>query len=288
MERPERYDPEDLEHLMLERGFDELLAEERAFALRHLNDRGEYERMRALLLLVQDHRHTTSGPPEADTAVREHVLHTFRMGHQPTWRIWLNSIGAFLLPEKPAAYWRPALALAVVALVGVALVRLTLPGEPAKVLAEAKPLPAAATDQVPPAQAPAPQPAQATEPTSANGIVDNPMPTEAAAMETSAADDDAALRQSEALRSEPRSAVAVPVPEGLAATTSPAQTLDKEAYAVSESYSDKERPGSSWMQDSIEPTAMGRSKASLSEAAKRRSAATYTEDDLLGLLNAAW
>mgnify|MGYP003380342745 CR=1 FL=1 len=50
MERRERYDPEDIESLLSERSFDELLEEERAYVLRHLTDRNEYETMRGLLL----------------------------------------------------------------------------------------------------------------------------------------------------------------------------------------------------------------------------------------------
>ena len=38
MERREHYDPEDIESLLQERGFDELLEEERAYVLRHLTE----------------------------------------------------------------------------------------------------------------------------------------------------------------------------------------------------------------------------------------------------------
>ena len=60
MERTERYDPEDLEQLMLERSFDELLGEERAFALRHLQGRAEYEQMTLQSLGAKQHeQHST-------------------------------------------------------------------------------------------------------------------------------------------------------------------------------------------------------------------------------------
>lgn len=114
MERPERYDPEDLEHLMLERSFDELLEEERAYALRHLESRAEYERMRALLHHVREDK-STQAPMDADPAVRERVLHAFRAQQRPQWQIWLNSVGGFLLPARPSSYWRPVLALGTVA-----------------------------------------------------------------------------------------------------------------------------------------------------------------------------
>ena len=147
MERPERYDPEDLEHLMLERGFDELLEEERAYALRHLENRAEYERMRALLHHVRDDKRDHA-PMDAAPVVRERVLAAFRVQQRPQWRIWLNSVGGFLLPSRPSMYWRPALALGTVAvLVFAALMTWNAMGtKENKVLAEVKqetPAPAA-------------------------------------------------------------------------------------------------------------------------------------------------
>ncbi len=116
MEPRELYDPEDIEQLLIERAFDELLEEERAFVLRHLSDRTEYERMRALLL----HMHTDEEDApvvDADTSVRAHVLDVFRAQQQPQWRIWLNSIAAFATPREPVNLWRPALAFGALALV---------------------------------------------------------------------------------------------------------------------------------------------------------------------------
>lgn len=137
MERPERYDPEDIEHLMLERPFEELLPEEKAFVLHHLQDAAEYQRMRALLL----HMQAESGQPEpleAGPAVRERVLAAFRDHRQPQWRIWLNSVGGFLVPARPVHYWRPALALGALALLSITSVTLWKAMQPQenKVLAE--------------------------------------------------------------------------------------------------------------------------------------------------------
>ncbi len=121
MEPRELYGPEDIEQLLIERPFDDLLEEERAFVLRHLSDRTEYQRMRALLLRV----HEDDRPAvelDADPAVRDQVMATFRAQQQPQWRIWLNSVGAFLVPREPAQFWKPALAfgtLAVLVSVGV-------------------------------------------------------------------------------------------------------------------------------------------------------------------------
>lgn len=115
MERREQYDPEDIESLLNERSFDELLEEERAYVLRHLTGRDEYEAMRTLLHQVhKDER--DEGPILAPPEVRNHVLNVFRQQQQPQWRVWLNSVGAMLWPKEMSALWRPALALGSVAL----------------------------------------------------------------------------------------------------------------------------------------------------------------------------
>lgn len=121
MERREHYDPEDIEQLLMERGFDELLDEERAYVLRHLSGREEYEAMRSLLMTV--HRtepdHDLLEPEEA---VRDRVVAAFREQQRPGWRVWLNSLGAAILPRDASAMWRPALALGAIALlIGAAL-----------------------------------------------------------------------------------------------------------------------------------------------------------------------
>jgi hypothetical protein len=116
MERRELYEPEDIEQLLIERPYNELLEMERAFVLRHLSGRDEYEAMRALLLKVHDDD-AHMEPIDAEPSVRAHVLDVFRAEQRPQWRIWLNSVHAFLLPKEASAMWRPALALGSVALV---------------------------------------------------------------------------------------------------------------------------------------------------------------------------
>jgi hypothetical protein len=138
MERRELYDPEDIEQLLLERPFDELLDEERAFVLRHLTGRDEYERMRNLLLTVH-YTEREEEVLEAEPLVRDRVMETFRTQRQPQWRIWLNSVRAFALPKEPRSYWKPALAFASIAIlvtVGVNVFRSQ--NEQANVMAELK------------------------------------------------------------------------------------------------------------------------------------------------------
>lgn len=119
MERHERYDPEDIESLLSERGFDELLPDERRFVLRHVADRAEYERLRALLRFVRPDERERSAP-EPDERVRASVMAAFRAQQHPRWRIWLNGLSLWLAPKESTAYWRPALAFAALAVLIVA------------------------------------------------------------------------------------------------------------------------------------------------------------------------
>jgi hypothetical protein len=116
MERPERYDPEDIEHLLSERPFHQLLAEEKAYVLRHIGDAEEYERMRALLLHLREDEQQRE-PLMPDAASREQVMAAFRAQQRPVWRVWLNSVAAVFAQEHEGFAWRPALALAGVATV---------------------------------------------------------------------------------------------------------------------------------------------------------------------------
>ena len=127
MERRELYDPEDIESLLSERSFDELLEEERAYVLRHLSGREEYEAMRSLLLDLRDTERDAE-PLEPDAGVRDRVLQVFRDQQQPRWRVWLNSVGPLVMPRDLTNLWRPALAfgtLALLVVVGIWMVNST-------------------------------------------------------------------------------------------------------------------------------------------------------------------
>lgn len=127
MERREHYDPEDIESLLQERSFDELLEEERAYVLRHLSSREEYEAMRALLHQVREDDHLRE-PITAGPEVRDAVMSAFRAQQRPSWQVWLNSVGTLLWPKEASAMWRPALAFATLALLIVAGVQVMRTG----------------------------------------------------------------------------------------------------------------------------------------------------------------
>lgn len=150
MELRERYDPEDIESLLSERAFDELLADERAFVLRHVSGREEYEQMRALLHYVRPDEHDRASI-EADEAVKRNVMEVFRKQQQPQWRIWLNSVAAWLAPQDASAFWRPALAfgtLALLVVAGVVAVR-QFEGAHSSEMAEVRTVPAKPEEAAP-------------------------------------------------------------------------------------------------------------------------------------------
>ncbi|MBL0126869.1 MAG: hypothetical protein IPP83_05295 [Flavobacteriales bacterium] len=125
MERREHYDPEDIENLLQERSYDELLEEERAYVLRHISGRAEYEAMRQLLGQVREDDRRRE-PITVEPEIRDHIMAAFRANQRPQWRVWLNSIGGLLWPKELSAMWkenrllRPALAFASLALLIVA------------------------------------------------------------------------------------------------------------------------------------------------------------------------
>lgn len=150
MELRERYDPEDIESLLSERAFDELLADERAFVLRHVSGREEYEQMRALLHYVRPDEHDRASI-DADEAVKRNVMEVFRKQQQPQWRIWLNSVAAWLAPQEASAFWRPALAFGTLALLivaGVVAVR-QFEGAHSSEMAEVRTVPAKPEEAAP-------------------------------------------------------------------------------------------------------------------------------------------
>lgn len=112
----EHYDPEDLEQLMRERHFSELLEEEQAYVLRHMRNEEEYEEVRRTLLAVAHHM---DQEPELqpDPSIKQALLQ--EMAHSGAakeergdFTIWLNSLGAFFFPPGRSFYAQPGLQLA--------------------------------------------------------------------------------------------------------------------------------------------------------------------------------
>lgn len=301
MERAERYDPEDLERLMLEHSFDELLDEERAYALRHLENRAEYERMRALLHHVREEGRDHA-PMDAGPEVRERVLAAFRVQQRPQWRIWLNCVGAFLLPSRPAQYWRPALALGTVAVLVLAtlLTWNTIGPKESKVLAEVKQgLPAE------PAPAKPSPPEEQAPPTPAAKLNDQVGPAHAADLTTDRDKQrevtDAAASAGAAARSERPDLAEKAAPEAvLSATVAETVTSGYAQHAEEEMAvaADVQMPGQQTTKTTVQaaPPVRNADMANLAvtrdvagaEGSQGQASQPHTEDELLGLLRAAW
>ncbi|MDZ4822152.1 MAG: hypothetical protein SH856_01710 [Flavobacteriales bacterium] len=111
-----KYDPEDIESLMMNKGFDELYPEEKNFVLQHLEDEDEYESIRKTLFEVQlDSRNNKWLEPDA--SIRKNLMAQFSTEHKRGFFIWLNSL--FAMPERSWGM-RPAYVLVIASVVIVA------------------------------------------------------------------------------------------------------------------------------------------------------------------------
>jgi len=104
MSSKSKYDPEDIESLLLNKEFSELYKEEKAFILRHIDSEEEYNAMRKALLNI-----TTSNnediPLIPDSKIKDAVMEAFETSSQRkvTWIISLNQLFAnFDFYRKPA------------------------------------------------------------------------------------------------------------------------------------------------------------------------------------------
>jgi len=99
MEKDQKYDPEDLESLLMHKRFEELYPEEKDFVLRHLEGPEEYSSMRQTLLFVQKNIHDEGGiqpRPEIKSAL---MAKFEKEKPVAAWRIWLNGLFAFRMPQ---------------------------------------------------------------------------------------------------------------------------------------------------------------------------------------------
>lgn len=121
MKEQHLYDPEDLESLMMNKSFDELLIAERNFALRHVDDAAMYEAMRSTLLAITEHtaQHKSNVLPPSGKR-KEALMEAYRIKHSVQKRpaFSLNGFSWFF------SYWRekqlaPMLSIALVVLLVV-------------------------------------------------------------------------------------------------------------------------------------------------------------------------
>ena len=85
-----KYDPEDIESLMLAKAFEELLPEEKVFVLKHLSSEAEYESMR--MLLQESVRAFDSSRMDPPDALKHRVMNRYRAKYAPPQHsgFWMN------------------------------------------------------------------------------------------------------------------------------------------------------------------------------------------------------
>lgn len=110
MNKDFKYDPEDLESLILHKHFSELLQDEREFVLKHIDSETEYEHLRETLMqsMTAFNEEEFTPPP----ALKRDLMNQFNRHHrqQPIWTVWLNSL--FAVSKNRPFYLQPAFQLA--------------------------------------------------------------------------------------------------------------------------------------------------------------------------------
>ncbi len=98
MKQFSKYDPEDIESLLLYKQFNELYPEEKEFVLRHLEGIEEYESMRRMLLELKNSEGTDEWLTP-DPSIKKALMAEFARERKGRFGIWLNSL--FAMPERP-------------------------------------------------------------------------------------------------------------------------------------------------------------------------------------------
>jgi hypothetical protein len=135
MKQNYKYDPEDLESLLLHKQFHELYPEEKEFVLRHIDTPEEYESMRQTLFELRDAA-SQGDWLQPDASIKKALLAEFSSEQKGLFRVWLNSL--FTWPDV-RWYRQPVLQLAMVVLVITTGVWLLMSsGEQQQLIAEVK------------------------------------------------------------------------------------------------------------------------------------------------------
>lgn len=111
-----KYDPEDIESLLMHKQFNELYPEEKEFVLRHVAGQEEYESLRSTLFLMHDTVNTDDWQ-EPDPVIKANLMREFAGEEKKGFFIWLNSL--FAMPTMPEIVWyrKPAVRYAFASLV---------------------------------------------------------------------------------------------------------------------------------------------------------------------------
>jgi hypothetical protein len=98
MKQFDKYDPEDIESLLLNKQFAELYPEEKEFVLRHLSDEEQYNSMRKMLIEIREISQSDD-LLTPDASIKKNLMAQFESERKGRFTIWLNSL--FAAPDVP-------------------------------------------------------------------------------------------------------------------------------------------------------------------------------------------
>jgi hypothetical protein len=128
-----KYDPEDIESLLLHKQFNELYPEEKEFVLRHLENEQEYESMRSVLMELKNISSSDEWL-EPDASIKKNLMREFSSEKKSRFVIWLNSLFAF--PDRPWYSQRGVQISFGIFILGFMLLRYTGDNQPTSQFAE--------------------------------------------------------------------------------------------------------------------------------------------------------
>ncbi len=103
-----KYDPEDIESLLMHKQFNELYDDEKEFVLQHVKNEEEYNSLRSMLFTLHD-ASLQDEWLEPDPSIKKALLKEFASEKKGGFMVWLN--GIFVMPEI-TWYRRPAFQVA--------------------------------------------------------------------------------------------------------------------------------------------------------------------------------
>lgn len=98
MKQFDKYDPEDIESLLLNKQFAELYPEEKEFVLRHISDEEQYNSMRKMLMEIREISQSDD-LLTPDASIKKNLMAQFESERKGRFTIWLNSL--FAAPDLP-------------------------------------------------------------------------------------------------------------------------------------------------------------------------------------------
>jgi hypothetical protein len=129
MNTEQKYDPEDLEFLLMHKQFQELYEDERKFVLQHIDIEGEeeYESLRSTLYTLHDIAFQDE-MLEPDPAIKKALMREFEVSERRGFTVWLNSV---FTAQEGSRFRQPAFryGLAAACIVAIALVFVYQDGE---------------------------------------------------------------------------------------------------------------------------------------------------------------